>query len=103
MIKIVNYTVKLDDNGNITSITLKLKHIIKGNEQQEYPLLTTISIAFFETTLLNDVGKSFNLAINPRRNNIANMTINLKKSKLSHEDISNFITYFQKVLDGTVS
>ena len=104
MIKIVNYTVRLDDDGNITSIELKFKHITREKDHAEvYPLLTTISIAFSKTTLLEDVGKAFRLAANPRRKDIANMAINLKESKLSHLDIGKFITYFQEVLDRTTS
>ena len=101
MIRIIRYSVSLDDNNNIMSIELKFKHIQNEEEYVEYPLLTTISMAFCKPTLLKDVGKSFKLAVNPRRKDIANMTINLKQSKLSNIDIGNFVAYFQEVLNQT--
>ena len=101
MIRIIHYAVNLDDDSNITSIELKFKHIKTGHEecQLQYPLLTTISMAFCKPTLLKDVGKAFKLAINPRRKDIVNMTINLKQSQLSNVDVGKFIAYFQEVLD----
>ena len=99
MIKIVHWAVNSDDDGKITSIDIKFKHIPKENEHEEYPLLTTISMAFCEPTLMKDVGKAFKLAINPRRKDIANMTINLKQSKLKNVNIGNFIDFFQEVFD----
>ena len=101
MIKIIHYSVNLDDDTNITSIELKFKHIQKENDYEEYPLLTAISVALCKSTLLEDVGKAFKLAINPRRKDIANMTINLKQSQLSNVDIGNFVAYFQEVLNQT--
>lgn len=101
MIKIIHYSVSLDDDTNITSIELKFKHIQKENDYGEYPLLTAISVALCKSTLLEDVGKAFKLAINPRRKDIANMTINLKQSQLSNVDIGNFVAYFQEVLNQT--
>ena len=101
MIKIIHYSVSLDDDTNITSIELKFKHIQKENDYEEYPLLTAISVALCKSTLLEDVGKAFKLAINPRRKDIANMTINLKQSQLSNVDIGNFVAYFQEVLNQT--
>ena len=101
MIKIIHYSVSLDDDTNITSIELKFKHIQKENDYKEYPLLTAISVALCKSTLLEDVGKAFKLAINPRRKDIANMTINLKQSQLSNVDIGNFVAYFQEVLNQT--
>lgn len=98
MIRIIHYSVSLDDDTNITSIELKFKHIQKEDNREEYPLLTSISMAFCKSTLLEDVGKAFKLSTNPRRKDIANMTINLKQSQLSNVDIGNFVTYFQDVL-----
>ena len=89
--------MNFNDEGKIMHIEAKLKYINHGYD--EYPLLTNISIALSKTTLISDAGKSFKLALNPKRQNIADLTIDLKNSTLSIEDFGRFLSYFQTMLD----
>ena len=101
MINIVHAEISCDDKRMAKAINLKLKYFKNGDALNEHHLVATASAAFYQTTLLTDVGKELKTALNPKRSDIVNMTIILKDNSLTAIDIANFINAFQKALDTT--
>ena len=104
MINVIHINVHFDDDRKITAIDVKLK-LIKNNDEDESNqyMVTTICKAFYNTTLLADVGKSLNISVNPNRQNIVNLSVKLKENDMSLKDIANFNDAFQQALDATSS
>lgn len=100
MISIIHLDIHFNDQREITAIDVKLKAIPeeKANEDK-HNLVARVSAAFFATTLFTDDGASLKTTPNPKRNDIVNLFISLKENKLSFDDVSKFISYFQKELD----
>ena len=103
MINIVHVNIHCDDQRKITAVELKLKSLTKEGETDMvgHTLVATVSAAFFKTTLLTDAGKSLETAINPKRNNIVNMTIRIANDNLTLADVGRFADAFQEALDNT--
>ena len=101
MINIVHVVANLNDKRMVTSIELKLKHFKNGTDLTEHQLVATVSMAFYQTTLLTDVGKNLKTVLDPKRRDIVDLVIVLKDNALKPQDISNFIDAFQKALDTT--
>ncbi len=104
MINIVHINIHCDDKRQITAVELKLKSI--STEENEnllvgHALVATISAAFFKTTLLADAGKSLETVLNPKRQNIVNLTINIDNENLTFVDVGRFAGAFQEALDET--
>ena len=105
MINIVHVNVHCNDERNITAVELKLKSLtnVEGEENPltGHALVATVSAAFFKTTLLTDAGKSLETALNPKRQNIVNLTINITNKDLTLGDVGRFADAFQEALDNT--
>ena len=98
MINIVDYNNHLDDHRKTSRLEIKLKDTSFTDGQK---LVSRVTAAFCKTTLLIDVGRSFGVALNPKRNEIVNLTISIKDDNmLSFTDIANFLTAFQNELDN---
>ena len=103
MINIVHDNTHYDDKRVITAIEVKLKDFGENGGLFGQSLVTTISIAFFKTTLLTDVGKSVKISINPKRNNIVNLYISLdKENDLTRDDVARFLNALQAAIDETI-
>ena len=98
MINIVHVNIHCNDNRRITAIEAKLKSI---NDLSGHPLLTTVSAAFFKTTLLTDSGDALQIVPNPDRKDIVNIIVTLKETDLSFTDVARFLDAFQTALDET--
>ena len=104
MINIVHIDVHFNDQRKITAIDIKLKSFTTEENREAlsgHPLIATVSAAFFKTTLLTDVGKSLKTILNPKRDNVVNLVINLKESNLTFEDVARFTNALQQALDET--
>lgn len=103
MINIVHYESDYNDERKITAVRVKLKYIVKGEEDvlPRHALVATVSASFFDTTLLTDVGESVEISPNPKRGDIINLKIKIEKDKnLSFEDIGRFLGALQTSLDN---
>ena len=101
MINIVHTEINCNDKRQITSVRLKLKHFKDGDSLTEYQLVAIVSAAFYKTTLLVDEGKELTTTLDPKRKNIVDLTITLKKNDLTPQDICNFLVAFQQAMDNT--
>ena len=103
MVNIVHIDVHCSDDKKITALELKIKNIAEEGKPllDEQYLLATVSAAFYKTTLLADVGKSFRTITNSRRRNIVDIIIVLKKNNFSINDVANVVHAFQEALDST--
>lgn len=103
MVNIVHYEVKCDNERNITAIRIKLRSFQENEKSalQGQALYSTASAAFYKTTLLADVGKLLETIPNPKRKDIVNLNIKIRKGNLKPIDIANFITAFQEAIDTT--
>ena len=102
MINIVHVDIHFDDQRKMTAIEIKVKSVSKEDMLSGHPLVSTTSAAFYETTLLADVGEHLETAINPNRNNVVNLKVVLKDDNdLTYEDVGNFLNSFQSALDQT--
>lgn len=105
MINIVHVNIHCNDDRNITKVELKLKSLTTEENQQNtmvgHILVATVSAAFFKTTLLTDAGRSLETALNPKRQNIVNLTINITNDNLTLADVGRFTDAFQTALDET--
>ena len=98
MINIISVTTELNDKRSITAIRIKVK-----DDSMETPqfLVATVSAAFYKMTLLTDEGISLRTALDPKRRDVVNLTIRLKKNSLKHDDIAKFTDAFQEAIDTT--
>ena len=105
MINIVHIDIHCSDLRKITAVSCKAKFIRKKGETQQllgHQLIATVSAAFYKTTLLTDEGVSLRTALNPKRNDIVDVTVILTKDNdLSFEDVTRFVVAFQVALDNT--
>lgn len=104
MINIIHSETHYNDKRKITAIEVKLKYFKNGNQDTvtDHSLVTTVSAAFYKTTLLTDSGRSLNTSINPNRSDIVNLVIFLKKDNdLTFVDVGRFLDALQKALDET--
>ena len=103
MINIVHLDIHCNDRRVITAIEIKLKSFKDDHDALSgQSLVATISVAFFKTTLLTDVGKSLEIKMNPKRKNIVDLMINLEKENdLTLEDVARFSDALQKAIDET--
>ena len=100
MINIVNFNVHCDDKRMVKAIDVKFKAIENGGSViSSNRLVSKISLAFANTTLMEDEGNSMRIAMDENRNNIADLFIKLKPNELTFEDVSNFISALQYALD----
>lgn len=102
MINIIHVNVHYNDARNITALEIKLKSLEKSGVLIGQALVTTVSMALSQTTLLQDTGKNLKIVIDPKRNNIVDLIITMKKNNtLTAHDVANFQDHFQKAIDET--
>ncbi len=104
MINIIHSETHYNDKRKITAIEVKLKYFKSEdrNTVTNQSLVTTVSAAFYKTTLLTDSGKSLNTSMNPNRSDIVNLVIVLKKdTDLTFADVGRFLEALQRALDET--
>lgn len=103
MINIIHVNIHCNDRRKITAVEVKLKSFKEESKPalSGHPLVATVSAAFYNTTLLTDVGKQLITELNPKRTDIVNLTVRLKETDLAFEDVSKFVEYLQKSLDNT--
>ena len=105
MINIVHVNIHCNDDRNITKVEIKLKSFSETEESENalvgHAMLATVSAAFYKTTLLVDSGRSLETALNPKRQNIVNLTINITNENLTLADVGRFASAFQAALDET--
>ena len=104
MLNIVHDETHYNDQRKITAIEVKVKSIAEkeGENLTNNSLWATVSDAFYETTLLLDVGTSLRTVPNKNRKNIVNLIVDIDDDNaLKRNDVSNFIDAFQKALDNT--
>lgn len=102
MKKIVNCEFRLDDNGNITKVIVKVKDTSKGADN--HALAANVSIAFFGVAqqCIHPHYKELSVNPNPKRPGIVNISFKLQKGHgLTVLDIATFIDKFQKTIDKT--
>ena len=100
MVSIIHINTHFNDNRGITALEVKLKYIQKESEkEQDQYLVAAICKAFYDTTLLPNEGKRFNICVNPKRPDIVNLNIKFKENSMTIMDIANFINTFQQALD----
>ena len=101
MLNIVHVDIHCNDCQKITAIEVKVKSFENGSVLSGHPLVATVSTAFYQTTLLTDSGTSLKTALNPKRKNVVDLTITLKKgNNLKFEDVAHFIDALQKALNN---
>ena len=87
------------------AVSCKAKSIREEGEDQRlfgHQLIATVSASFYKTTLLTDEGVALRTALNPKRNDIVDVTVVLAKdNNLSLEDVMRFVKAFQTALDNT--
>ena len=102
MINVIHLNVHYNDTRSITALEIKLKSFENGGVLTGQALATTVSMALSQTTLLQDTGKSLKIVLNPKRNNVVDLIITMKKNNtLTAHDIANFMDHFQKAIDET--
>lgn len=105
MINIIHVNIHCSDDRNITKVEIKLKSFSDTEESENklvgHTLLATTSAAFYKTTLLADAGKSLETKLNPNRQSIVNLTINITDGNLTLADVGRFADAFQAALDET--
>ncbi len=99
MNNIVHVEVYCDDKRNITAVAVKVKHF--GEKIEPHAFVATVSAAFYRTTLLSDVGKSLKTELNPKRHDVVDLIVTLKKNSIKQVDVGNFLEAFQNALDET--
>ncbi|MBO4812927.1 hypothetical protein J5491_02140 [Candidatus Saccharibacteria bacterium] len=99
MINIVHVEVHCDDKRNITAITVKVKYFKEKLEPHEF--VAVVSAAFYKTTLLSDAGKSLKTQLNPKRHDVIDLIVTLKRTDMTQVDVGKFLEAFQEALDET--
>ena len=101
MINIIHTDIYYDDNRKITAIEVKLKSFSTNNKPTlvGHQLYATASFAFYQTTLLADVGKDIKTIPCPERNNVVDLVITIKESNLTASDVARFTDALQRALD----
>lgn len=101
MINIVHVNVHFDDARKITALEIKLKscpeEAVNASSQH---LIARVSAAFYSLKLFAEYGKNIKMDLNPKRQNIVNLSIRFWEKELTFKDVSTFIESFQEALDN---